>query len=127
MKKNVRGIRPVDYDPVVYSLFVSVPNRKYEYSIMVGDDLILDFGRIPSGEKQSIVGFELLNASEKFGIDRHLLKNIRGLHAEITIDEKTVKLKLSLVISHRKKERKRSKVLEVTNLGVPPMVSSINI
>ncbi len=127
MKKNVRGIRPVDYDPVVDSLFVSVPNRKYEYSIMVGDDLILDFGRIPSGEKQSIVGFELLNASEKFGIDRHLLKNIRGLHAEITIDEKTVKLKLSLVISHRKKERKRSKVLEVTNLGVPPMVSSINI
>ncbi|NJE48461.1 DUF2283 domain-containing protein [Thermococcus sp. 9N3] len=127
MERSVRGVQPIDYDPVVDSLFVSVPNRKYEYSIMVGDDLILDFGRIPSSEKQTIVGFELLNASEKFGIDRHLLKNIRRLHAEITIDEKTVKLKLSLVISHRRKERERSKVLEVANLGVPPMVSSINI
>ncbi|MCD6372293.1 MAG: DUF2283 domain-containing protein [Thermococcus sp.] len=122
-----KKFRPVDYDPLSDSLFVSVPNRKYEYSIMVGDDLILDFGRLPGGDKLEVVGFELLDASKKFGVDKHVLKNIRGLHAEITVNEKWVKLVISLVVVQHEKERKRSKVLEVANLGVPPLASSISV
>jgi len=72
MSKN--RFQPVDYDPLVDSLFVSIPNRKYEYSIMVGDDLILDFGRLPDRNKVDVVGFELLDASKKFGVDKHVLK-----------------------------------------------------
>ncbi|GEM_PF-2381783 len=122
-----RGFRPVDYDPLVDSLFVSVPNRKYEYSIMVGKDLILDFGKLPGRDKLDVVGFELLDASKKFRVDKHVLANIKGLRAEITVNEKWVKLAISLVVVQHKKERKRSKVLEVANLGVPPLASSISV
>ncbi len=38
MSEVEKGFRPVDYDPVVDSLFVSVPDRQYKYSIMVGDE-----------------------------------------------------------------------------------------
>ena len=122
-----REFRPVDYDPLVDSLFVSVPERKYEYSIMVGNSLILDFGRLPERDKLDVVGFELLDASKKFGVEKHVLKNIKGLHAEITVNEKWVKLMISLVVVQHKKEKKRSKVLEVANLGVPPLASSISV
>ncbi|MFA4640694.1 DUF2283 domain-containing protein [Pyrococcus kukulkanii] len=122
-----KKFRPVDYDPLVDSLFVSIPNRRYEYSIMVGNDLILDFGKLPGREEIGIVGFELLDASKKFGIDKHLLKNIKRLHAEITITEKLIKLVISLVIVQHRKEKERSKVLEAANLGLPPLVSSISV
>ncbi len=38
--------KPVGYDPLADLLFVSVPDWKYEYSVMLGDDVILDFGRL---------------------------------------------------------------------------------
>ncbi|MCD6523963.1 MAG: DUF2283 domain-containing protein [Thermococcus sp.] len=122
-----KRFRPVDYDPLVDSLFVSVLDRRYEYSIMLGEDLILDFGRLPGSDKLEVVGFELLDASKKFGVDRHVLKNIKGLRAEVTVNEKWVKLVISLVVVQHKKERKRSKVFEVANLGVPPLASSISV
>jgi uncharacterized protein YuzE len=126
-KGGLKNFRAVDYDTLVDSLFVSVPDRKYEHSIMVGSDLILDFGKLPGREEIDIVGFELLDASKKFGVDKHLLKNIKRLHAEITINEKWVRLVISLVVVQHRKEKERSKVLEVANLGLPPLASSISI
>ncbi|WP_010479235.1 DUF2283 domain-containing protein [Thermococcus zilligii] len=122
-----KRLGPIDYDPAVDSLFVSVPGRQYKYSIMVGDDLILDFGLLPGEDKLGVVGFELLGASKKFGVDRYVLRNIKGLHAEIRVNEEWVKLKLSLVVLHRRKEQKRDKVLEVANSGIPPLASSITV
>ncbi|QDA31875.1 DUF2283 domain-containing protein [Thermococcus indicus] len=122
-----KKFRPVDYDPLVDSLFVSVPDRRYEYSIMIGNDLILDFGRLPGGDKLDVVGFELLDASRKFGVDKYLLKGIKRLHAEITVNEKRVRLVVSLVLVQHRKEKKRSKILEVANSGVPQVASSISV
>ncbi len=119
--------KPVDYDPLVDSLFVSVPNRKYEYSVMLGEDVILDFGKLPSGEKLDIVGFEILNASKKFEIKKYLLKNIRKLRAEIKVSEEMVKLKIEICIIQRKRERTQSKILEAFNVGIPSMVASISV
>ena len=127
MSEVEKRFRPVDYDPVVDSLFVSVPDRQYKYSIMVGDDLILDFGMLPGRDKMDVVGFELLEASKKFGVDKYVLRNIKGLHAEISVNEKWVKLKLSIVAFQHKKERKSDKILEVVNSGIPPLASSITV
>ncbi|MDV3102977.1 DUF2283 domain-containing protein [Thermococcus waiotapuensis] len=121
-----KRLRPIDYDLAVDSLFVSVPGREYK-SIMVGDDLILDFGVLPGEDKLGVVGFELLGASKKFGVDRHVLRNIKGLHAEIIANEEWVKLKLSVVVLHRRKEQKGDKVLEVANSGIPKLTSSITV
>jgi uncharacterized protein YuzE len=119
--------KPVDYDPLVDSLFVSVPDRKYEYSVMLGDDVILDFGKLPGREKLDIVGFEILNASEKFGIKKYLLKNIRKLRAEIKVSEEMVKLKIEICVVQRRRERLQSKILEASNVGIPSMVASISV
>ena len=124
--KDVK-FKPVDYDPLVDSLFVSVPNRKYEYSVMLGDDVILDFGKLPGREKLGIVGFEILNASKKFGIKKYLLKNIRKLRAEIKVSEDMVKLKIEICVVQRKRERLQSKFLEASNVGIPSMVASISV
>ena len=117
--------KPVDYDPLADSLFVSVPDRKYEYSVMLGDDVILDFGRL-SG-RLSIVGFEVFNASEKFGVKKYLLKNIKKLKAEIKVSEEIVRLKIEICIVQRKREKSRLKILEASNAGIPSMVASISV
>ncbi|WP_258083281.1 DUF2283 domain-containing protein [Thermococcus thermotolerans] len=119
--------RPVDYDPLVDSLFVVVPEGKYEHSVMLGDDVILDFGRLPGGDKLDVIGFEILGASKKFGLDKGLLRNIRRLHAEIRISEDRVEMMISIVVVQRKKERERSRVLEMANVGLPTAVTSISV
>ena len=116
----------VDYDPAGDSLLVGTFSRVYSHSVMVGRDLILDFGR-SAEEELGFVGFEILDASEKFGIKKHLLKNIRKLHAEIEIGDNYVKLSISIVITQREKERERSKILEIPTTGLPPMTASITI
>lgn len=126
-KVKERKFRPVDYDPLVDSLFVTVPNRRYEHSIMVGDGLIIDLGRLPDRDTLDIVGFEILDASKKFGVDKYVLGNVKGLHAEITVTEEWIRVVVSLVLVHHRKEKKRSRILEVANLGIPPMASSINV
>jgi uncharacterized protein YuzE len=77
----------LDYDPASDSLFVRVPGSIYERSVMLGD-LILDLGKLPDKEGIEIIGFELLDASEKFGIkkeEKYILSNIKRLQAEITV------------------------------------------
>ena len=120
-------VKPVDYDPLVDSLFISVPDRKYEYSVMLGDDVILDFGKLPGRERIDIVGFEILNASKKFGVKKYTLKNIKRLKAEIEVNEKIVKLKIEIWVSRRGRERHQSKVLETSNVGIPSGVALISV
>ena len=127
MSEEKKKFRPVNYDPVVDSLFVSVPDRRYRYSIMVGNDIILDFGTFPDESELKVVGFELLDASKKFGVDKYVLRNIKRLHAEIRVNEEWVTLRLSLIAVQHKRERESSRTLEVANSGVPPLASSITV
>ncbi|WP_324735213.1 DUF2283 domain-containing protein [Thermococcus sp. SY098] len=126
MKEKVE-FKPVDYDPVVDSLFVMVPKSEYEHSVMLGDDVILDFGRLSGRDKLDVIGFEILEASKKFGLDKHLLRNIKRLYAEIKISEDRVEMMISIVIVQRKKERERSRILEMANVGLPTAVTSISV
>ncbi len=119
--------RPVDYDPLVDSLFVVAPEGKYEHSVMLGDDVILDLGRLSGEDKLDVIGFEILGASKKFGLDKHLLRRIKRLHAEIKISEDRVEMMISIVVVQRKRERERSRVLEMANVGLPTAVTSISV
>ncbi|RLF79508.1 DUF2283 domain-containing protein [Thermococci archaeon] len=119
--------KPVDYDPVVDSLFVRVPESEYEHSVMLGDDVVLDFGRLSGKDKLDVVGFEILEASKKFGLDKYLLRNIKRLYAEIKISEDRVEMRISIVVVQRKKERERSRILEMANVGLPTAVTSISV
>lgn len=126
MKEKVE-FKPVDYDPVVDSLFVRIPEGEYEHSVMLGDDVILDFGWLSGKDKLDVIGFEILEASKKFGLDKHLLRNIKRLYAEIKISEDRVEMMVSIVVVQRKKERKRSRILEMANVGLPATIASISV
>ncbi|GAB6101022.1 hypothetical protein JCM16138_02450 [Thermococcus atlanticus] len=94
---------------------------------MIRDYVIPDFGRISDGDRLDVIGFEILEASKKFGFEKHLLRSIRRLHAEIKISEDRVEMMISIVVVQRKKERERSKVLEMANVVLPAVVTSISV
>ncbi len=123
--------KPLDYDPLSDSLLVIVPEREYRYSVML-DDVILDFGKLGKNaenneEKLDIVGFEILNASEKFRVKKHMLRNIKKLKAKIEISKSSVKIKVEIYAFTRNREKFQSNVLEMSNEGIPSMVASISV
>jgi len=119
---NVRA-KIVDYDPLGDSLFVKISGGKYEHSVDLSD-IIFDLGYI-DGER-AIVGFEILDASKKFGITPYLLsRGLKSPHAEIRVTEKEISMIVSIEVLHRGKPRQSSKEFEKANEGLPPLVAAI--
>lgn len=72
-------------------IFSGMPlNRDYDSSIQIGG-FIFDLDH-----KGRIVGVEILNASKVFGIPRIFLNNMEGGRIIIEVDEKFIKLSISV-------------------------------
>ncbi|NJE12893.1 DUF2283 domain-containing protein [Thermococcus sp. LS2] len=116
-------VKIIDYDPLGDSLFVRIPEGKYQSSVQLGD-IILDLGKI--NDELAVIGFEILDASKKFKISPYLLsRGIQQLHAEIRITEKEIVVSVFIQVLQRGKRREDSMKFLSTNEGLPPLTATI--
>ena len=76
---------------------VVIPN-KCKLSFLGSDNIILDFN-----SDQSLKGVEILNASKKFGVPKHALRNPNQMVLDLDVSEEKIDLKISLVFRIRNK------------------------
>ena len=87
----------IDYDYENDSLFFFVKGAEYSHSLNL-DNIILDFN-----SDQSLKGVEILNASKKFGVPKHALRNPNQMVLDLDVSEEKIDLKISLVLRIRNK------------------------
>jgi len=106
------------YDFVEDIFFARPVNRQYDSSIQIGN-FIFDLNK-----KNKIIGFEILNASELFGVSKLFLHNIKKGKIEIKVRGKFIMVQTqiqslirnSMKTSNLSVERVRPEYLNESNL-----------
>lgn len=91
-----RQIKTIDYDSDNDILFIS-EGEKVKASLDIGD-FVLDVSHA-----NFICGIEIMDASEKLGIDREVLKNIKSMN--MSVNYKPNHVYVLLMISFKKNDK----------------------
>lgn len=86
--RHLEGKGEFDYDYVNDILFFKVKNRNYKRSVE------LDRFAVDVDEENYIVGIQIFDASELFGLKKEQLRNIRRWRFQASIDENRLEFKL---------------------------------
>ncbi len=95
--RHLEGKGEFDYDYVHDILFFKVKNRTYDRSI--------EFDRfaVDIDEENFIVGIQIFDASEFFGFNKEVLRNVNKWKFQASIDENKLEIRLIFQTVYRNK------------------------
>ncbi|MFP4655468.1 MAG: DUF2283 domain-containing protein [Methanohalobium sp.] len=85
----------IDYDFEYDIIYFYSDEVDYKHSIDL-DDVILDIG-----EDDSLIGVQIINASKKFKVPKHSLREPKKFNASVKIANNEIKVELSLTVDIR--------------------------
>ncbi|ADN37078.1 Protein of unknown function DUF2283 [Methanolacinia petrolearia DSM 11571] len=104
----------IDYDSENDSLFFFIKGAEYSHSLNM-NNIILDFNT-----DQSLKGVEILNASKKFGVPKHALRNPNQMVLDLDVSEEKIDLKISLVLRIRNKPTPKAiNIEDINEFNIP--------
>jgi uncharacterized protein YuzE len=109
-----------DYDSLNDSFYVYPQERNYESSLLMGD-LVLDIN-----ESRDIVGIEILNASEKFGLNKYEFLSPVKLRASIRVEGDEMHIDLKFTYNKRNHHIAKSlSVASVNDMDLSPVTTTL--
>jgi uncharacterized protein YuzE len=109
-----------DYDSLNDSFYVYPQERNYESSLLMGD-LVLDIN-----ESRDIVGIEILNASEKFGLNKYEFLSPVKLRASIRVEGDEMHIDLKFTYNKRNHHIVKSlSVASVNDMDLSPGTTTL--
>jgi len=111
-----------DYDLQNDSIFFYGEYKNYKSSIDL-DGIIIDFN-----EENYLMSIEILDASERFGVSRYSLRDIKIFNATIKITKDNIQLTMAIEIAKRNGSVARSlEALTINSMNIPPSTQEIAI
>ena len=89
------------------NIFSALPLKRSYHSSFQKGDMIFDLD-----EKGKIIGLELLNASQNFGISKNFLRKMREMKIEIETNEELIKIRVIIKTLVRNAEKTSALNLE---------------
>ncbi|MCM1986432.1 DUF2283 domain-containing protein [Methanococcoides seepicolus] len=118
-RKGNRESGEHDYDSLNDTFYTYINGRKYNSSLILGD-IILDLN-----EDNELVGFEILDASKRFGISKHELLTPIELVYDISISNGKLIVSLKLTVMKRNHPLARSiSVTGANDMNLSPSSST---
>jgi len=94
------GLAKLDYDYTTDSMYLREKNSKYQKSIQINNNLILDLN-----SENKVVGFEILNFSKDSGIKKEILRTITNWKVILVANSDIIKITMNLVSKIRNQEQ----------------------
>ncbi len=113
-KRVLRANGEADYDYESDILFFKIKNREYETS--------LDMGRfsVDFDNEKFVVGIQIFDASEFFGVSKILLRSIKKWGLQIDVAENKLEIRLMFqIVSRNKVIEKNPIIIESLRTQVP--------
>lgn len=108
----------MDYDDEHDVFYVARKNCSYSHSEPI-ENVILDID-----EDGSLVGIEILNASEFFGVDRHVLATLESVSFSFRSFED--RLRFSAEFSYEVRDRRRERSISIERIRPDDLASDLS-
>jgi len=114
MIKNLDKAGEFNFDFKNDIFFFKVKEREYSHSIEM-NNIVIDFDT-----EDFVTGLQIFNASEFFGIDKDLLKNVKNFSMQAKVENNTIRIRIEFNMMLRNQVRNYTPIIfERVNDKIP--------